>query len=145
MIAIDTNVLVYAHRDSSPLFDEATKSLRDLFEGKESFCIPVFVVNEFVKVVSSPHAFHPPTPTRLALASIESLLLSEYGSIIYPGPRYFSILQSLIEEVVVSSDMIFDAAIAAVCREHGVNEILTEDRRFAIFERPKIKRLQRKV
>jgi hypothetical protein len=42
----------------------------------------------------------------------------------------------------VQGDLAFDAQLVAVCREHGVVEILTEDRDFARFETPRPIRLQ---
>jgi predicted nucleic acid-binding protein len=42
----------------------------------------------------------------------------------------------------VQGNLAFDAQLVAVCREHGVVEILTEDRDFARFGTPRPVRLQ---
>ena len=40
MIAVDTNILVYAHREESPFFDLAAAKLAGLAEGKAQWAIP---------------------------------------------------------------------------------------------------------
>ena len=52
MIAVDTNILVYAHRRDSPFHDRAAAVVRDLAEGARPWAIPWPCVYEFVRVVT---------------------------------------------------------------------------------------------
>ena len=50
MIALDTNVLVYAHRAEFPQHAQAARVVRELSEGVIPFGLPVFALGEFVRV-----------------------------------------------------------------------------------------------
>lgn len=133
MIAIDTNILIYADREESALHAAALRAVRTLAEGDEAWAIPVFCIGEFLRVVSHDRLFDPPTPVMDAVDSVDSLLSSPSARLLAPGDRYLRLLRSLIEESAVQGNLVFDAQIAAVCLEHGATMLLTEDRDFARF------------
>jgi toxin-antitoxin system PIN domain toxin len=137
VIAVDTNVLIYANREESVLHGAALQALRRLAEGDEAWAIPVFCLGEFLRVVSHDRLFDPPTPVPHALDSLESLLASPSVRLLTPGDHYLRLLRDLIDESDARGNLIFDAQIAAVCLEHGASRLLTEDRDFARFRRLK--------
>ena len=57
MIALDTNILIYADREDSALHAAALRAVRLLAEGDEAWAIPVFCVGEFLRVVSHDRLF----------------------------------------------------------------------------------------
>lgn len=142
MIAVDTNILIYANRENSGAHPAALKALRFLAEGDEAWAIPVFCVGEFLRVVSHDRLFDPPTPVLHALDSLESLLASPSVRLLIPGDHYLRLLRTLTEESGVRGNLVFDAQIAAVCLEHGASMLLTEDRDFARFRNLKPLSLQ---
>jgi predicted nucleic acid-binding protein len=73
VIAVDTNVLIYANREESASHTAALEALRLLAEGDEAWAIPVFCIGEFLRVVSHNRLFDPPTPVLHAMDSLESL------------------------------------------------------------------------
>ena len=133
MIAIDTNILIYADREESTLHATALRAVRMLAEGDEAWAIPVFCVGEFLRVVSHDRLFDPPTPVMDVIDSMESLLSSPSARLLVPGDRYLRLLRGLIEESGVRGNLVFDAQIAEVCLEHGASILLTEDRDCARF------------
>lgn len=133
MIAVDTNVLVYANREESALHATALRALRNLAEGDEAWAIPIFCIGEFLRVISHDRLFDPPTPVLDAVDSVESLLASPSARLLTPADRYLRLLRGLIDESHVHGNLVFDAQIAAVCLEHGATTLLTEDRDFARF------------
>ncbi len=137
MIALDTNILIYADREDSALHAAALRAVRLLAEGDEAWAIPVFCIGEFLRVVSHDRLFDPPTPVVDAIDSVDSLLASPSARLLTPGDRYLRLVQSLIEESAVQGNLVFDAQIAAVCLEHGATMLLTEDRDFTRFRRLK--------
>ena len=134
MIAVDTNILLYADREETPQHRAALRAIRRLAEGHEAWAIPIQCVGEFLRVVSHDRVFQPPTPIGEALASIESLLASPSARVLVPGGRYLRILREVIERAEVRGNLVFDAQIAAVCLEHGATTLLTEDRDFTRFQ-----------
>jgi toxin-antitoxin system PIN domain toxin len=133
VIALDTNILIYADREDSALHAAALRAVRLLAEGDEAWAIPVFCVGEFLRVVSHDRLFDPPTPVTDAIDSVDSLLSSPSARLLTPGDRYLRLLRSLVEESGAQGNLVFDAQIAAVCLEHGATMLLTEDRDFTRF------------
>lgn len=133
MIAVDTNILVYAHRAKAPQHAAALAALRSLAEGPAPWALPVFVVGEFLRVATHRVILEPPGDEAEAAAVIDGLLASPGARLLTPGERYWEILRRLVTRHGVRGNLVYDAAIAAVCLEWGVTEILTEDRGFARF------------
>jgi hypothetical protein len=141
MIAVDTNVLIAAHREETPGHAPALRVVRRLAEGHEAWAIPVFCIGEFLRVVSHSRVFDPPTPAIEAFTAMESLLASPSVRLLVPGDRFLPILRAMLEESAVHGNLVFDAQIAAVCLEHGATTLLTEDRDFARFPSLDVRRL----
>ena len=76
MIALDTNLLVYAHREDSPWHEEAFRVVRDLAEGPVPWAIPWPCIFEFLAIATHPRIFSPPTPLHRALDQIDAWLES---------------------------------------------------------------------
>jgi len=133
MIAVDTNVLIFADREESPLHEVALRILRRLAEGHEAWAVPLFCVGEFLRVVTHDRVFDPPTPMTDAVSAVDALLGSPSSRLLVPGDRYLPLLRGVIEESGVRGNLVFDAQIAAVCLEHGATTLLTEDRDFTRF------------
>ena len=142
MIAIDTNVLVYAHREEAPLHPVALERLRALAEGDAPWALPVFCIGEFVRVVTHARVFHPPTSLETALAFLDQVLGSPSARLLVPGPTFPVEFAAACRNAAAQGNLVFDAQVVAVCREHGVVEILTEDRDFARFGSPRALRIE---
>lgn len=133
MIAVDTNVLVHAHREGSEQHSQALARLRTLAEGVVPWGLPVFCLGEFVRVATHPRVFVPPSTLDQALGALDSLLASPSVRVLDPGPRYPQLFAECLRGGDARGNLAFDAQIAAVCLEHGARELLTLDRDFARF------------
>jgi uncharacterized protein len=133
VIAVDTNILVYAHREELPHHRSARAKIIGLAEGDALWGIPVFCIGEFVRVITHLKLFDPPYTAGEACDAVDRLLESPSLRVLYPGSGYVSLLQEAVREANAVGNLIFDAQIVAVCRESGVSSLLTEDRDFARF------------
>jgi toxin-antitoxin system PIN domain toxin len=133
MIAVDTNILVFAHRADSTHHGRAVLWLRHLAEGGFPWALPVFCVGEFVRIATHRRVFDPPSTVPQALEAIDAILGSPSLRLLAPTPLHWTVLRAAIIAGETSGNLAFDAQIAAVCREHGVERILTEDRDFGRF------------
>ncbi len=133
-IAIDTNVLVYAHRDETDKHDAANALVQRLVAGDTPWGIPVFCVGEFLRVVTHRGSYPSPTPPHEALEIIDSLLRSPSVRLLQPGDKYWSIFNRVALQANVSGNLVFDAQIVAVCLEHGFRAIVSDDRDMQRFE-----------
>lgn len=133
MIAVDTNVLVYAHREELPLHRQALAELTALAEGGARWGIPVFCLGEWLRVITHPRLFSPPHTVEEATAALERVLASPSLEILEPGSSYPRLLAAAMRESGARGNLVYDAQIVALCRESGVGALLTEDRDFARF------------
>ncbi|MHB8732971.1 MAG: TA system VapC family ribonuclease toxin [bacterium] len=134
MIAIDTNILVYAHRPEFPQYRRARERLTELAEGSALWALPVFCLGEFIRITTHPRFLTPPSALEETLAALSGLLESPSLSILSPGDRFWPLFQEALRESRSTGNMAFDAQIVAVCREHGAAPFLTEDRDFGRFK-----------
>ncbi|HEX4602224.1 MAG TPA: TA system VapC family ribonuclease toxin [Gemmatimonadales bacterium] len=133
MIAVDTNILVYAHREETRQHRQALARLRELAEGDRQWAVPVFCLGEFVRVVTHPGVFTPPSTLKDATAALEALCASPGLTVLSPGERYWALLRDALLEAQATGNLAFDAQIVAVCREFGVATLVSEDRDFRRF------------
>ncbi len=133
MIAVDTNILVYAHRKDSPWHTRAAECLVSLAEGHSAWAIPWPCVHEFFSVVTHPRAFKPPTPAVRAVADLEVWFESPSLRLIGEAAGYWPALRGLIAASAIAGPMIHDARIAAICLANGVSTLISADRDFSRF------------
>ena len=133
MIAIDTNVLVYAHRAESELHDVALQELTRFCEGSEPWALPLPCLSEFFRVVTHPRVFNPPSKLHDAVDFVKSLTEAPTCRILRPGDNYLEHLFLVMQKADVRGNLVFDAQIVALCREHGITNVLTNDRDFERF------------
>ena len=134
MKALDTNILIHAHRKEMAKHMEAGRLLHSLAEGTKPWGLPVFCLGEFLRVVTHPRVFSPPTTIRNALAALEGLIQSPTARLLLPGNRYWSCLHDVISQGQATGNVVFDAQIVAVCLEHGIDFLISEDRGLKRFE-----------
>ncbi|UCF97540.1 MAG: PIN domain-containing protein [Spirochaetaceae bacterium] len=96
MIAVDTNVLLYAHREETRKHELAKKWLFHLAEGDIPWAFPVFCLGEYLLVVTHRNVFDPPSSLQDALEGIEALLQSPSIRVLNPGARYFNHLKTIL-------------------------------------------------
>ncbi len=141
MIAVDTNVLVYAHRAELPKHRSALARLTALAESPEIWAIPVFCLGELARVITHPKLFDPPHTPSEAAAAIERLTASPSLRILNPGSRFPALFAEAVRAAEAKGNLVYEAQIVAVCREVGARALLTEDRDFARFPGFSIERL----
>lgn len=133
MIAVDTNILVYAHRSDSSFHGSALDTMVSLAEGQQRWAIPWPSVHEFLAITTHPRIYSPPTPMTTAVDALNEWLSSPSCKPIGEGEGYFSRLVDLVRHGKVSGPAVHGARIAAICLHHGVSELWTVDRDFSRF------------
>lgn len=133
MIAVDTNILVYAHRVDSPWHETACERVTYLAEGKAPWAIPWSCIHEFLAIVTHPRIYLPPSPLKAAIDQVEAWLESPSLSLLAETAGYWPELRVMLDQGRISGPQIHDARVAAICRDHGVRELWTADRDFGRF------------
>ena len=133
MIALDTNILVYAHREDSPFHEAARERVAKLAEGAETWSIPWPCVHEFLAIVTHPRIYLPPTPLTQALDQMDAWLESPTLILLAESDTHWPTLRSLLVAGRIEGPRVHDARIAALCQQHGVRELWSADRDFNRF------------
>lgn len=133
MIAVDTNILVYAHRHDSLFHAAAARVVKELAEGTPVWAVPWSCLHEFVSVVTHPRVYSPPSTVDEAIAQIEIWMESPSVSLLSETEGHWDALKACVAAAKVTGPMIHDARIAAICAAHGVRELWSADRDFSRF------------
>ena len=134
MIAVDTNILVYAHRREASVHEQACAVVKRLAEGDRLWAIPWPCCYEFLSVVTNRRiwkdaATEPDKAWRQFQAWIASPTLEMLGE----TGGFARILAGFASNPRVRGGVVHDARIAALCVAHGVEALLTRDRDFSLF------------
>jgi toxin-antitoxin system PIN domain toxin len=133
LIALDTNILVYAHRRDSEWHGPAAACVRELAEGTPSWAIPWPCIHEFLAIVTHDRIYTPATTATKALEQINAWFDSPGLVLLSETAGYREVLTRLIQKSKINGPRVHDARIAALCIHHGVRELLSADRDFSRF------------
>ncbi|MBI4518802.1 MAG: PIN domain-containing protein [Deltaproteobacteria bacterium] len=133
MIAVDSNLLVYAHRRDSPWHREASRCLKELAEGRAAWGIPWPCVHEFLSIVTHAQIYRPPSTLAQAIDQVAGWLASPTLVLLTETADYWEHLRRVLNQARVAGPKIHDARIAALCQAHGARELWTADRDFSRF------------
>jgi toxin-antitoxin system PIN domain toxin len=131
VIAVDTNVLVHAHRGDSPWHPQATRALERVAESR--WAIPWPCVHEFLAIATHPRVFQPPSPIDDALRAVESWLAVPTLTLLGETESHWATLAGAVRDGGITGPRVHDARIAALCLQHAVSELWTADRDFSRF------------
>lgn len=137
MIAVDTNILVYAHRADSPWHEPAAACIESLAVGAMPWAIPWPCLHEFFAIVTHPKIYAPPTPRAAAVDQVDAWLESPALVLLGESAAHWTTLRALVNAGRVAGPQVHDARVAALCVQHAVGELWTADRDFSRY--PQIK------
>jgi toxin-antitoxin system PIN domain toxin len=135
MLVVDTNILVYAIREETQYHLKAKKKLFKLANGDEPWGIPIFCLGEYLRLLTHPKVFTPPTPIKLALDNLQSLLETPSCSLLLANSNFGSFFVDECLSIEAMGNQVFDVQIVALMRSLGCKRILTLDSDFRKYEK----------
>ena len=133
MIAVDTNLLVYSHREDSPWHAPALQCLKSLAEGRAAWAIPWPCAHEFLAIVTHPRIYDPPTPLDRALDQMAAWMEAPTLTLLGESEGYWNLASKVMTAAHITGPQVHDARVAVLCLHHGVTELWTADRDFSRF------------
>ena len=134
MIAIDTNLLVCAHRRESSLHPQAAKLMQTYAEGSDPWAVPWPCLYEFFSVVTNPKIWQEAASSPdEAARQIHAWTASPSVRLLHETEDFLATLDSYLRLPKVRGPIVHDARVAALCVAHGVTQLLTRDRDFQLF------------
>lgn len=134
MIAVDTNLLIYAHRTDAEFNTIAFDLITKLAAGRARWAVPWPCLHEFYAIATHPRIFTPPSTPEQALDQVDAWLESPAVELLTETVDHWAILRELLRNGRVRGSLVHDARIAAICLGHGVTELWTADRDFGRFQ-----------
>jgi uncharacterized protein len=133
MIAIDTNILVYAHRPEAPFHDAAVRVVTQLGEGRRPWGIPVHCLIEFTAVVTHNRLWRAPSSPNDVADQVSAWLESPALRILGEDRDAWDVFARCLQQARTAGGAVHDTRIAACCQYHGVSELWTADRDFSRY------------
>ena len=132
MILTDVNVLVYAQRRNAPDHIEYRRWLETIINGEEPYGVSDLILSGFLRIVTHPGIFRPPTAMKTALQFADQFRGGANAVRIEPGPRHWGIFTRLCASAGAKGYLVPDAYLAALAIESGC-EWVTTDRDYSRF------------
>ena len=134
MIAVDTNVLVHAHRREAQMGDAAHALMVELCEGERTWAIPWPCCYEFLSVATNRRVWKDEAtgPDR-AWEQFRAWAGAPSNRMIGETGDFMDVLGRFTARPHIVGGVVHDARIAAICVAHGVEALLTRDRDFSLF------------
>lgn len=133
MIALDTTVLVHAHRAESEHNERCHALISDLVRSGTPMAFPWPCVAEFLCVVTHPRYLHEPTPLDLGLHQVDVWLGAPNAVLLAETSGSWRTMRDQLAGATATGPRVYDARIATICLDHGVRELVTADRDYSRF------------
>jgi len=132
----DTNVLLYASDESSSFHGRAIHLVETLAAGPDLVYLFWPVAMSYLRIVTHPTIFQRPLSPAEALANVDDLVTRPHVRTGGEGDGFWSAYRDVTAAAPVRGNLVPDAHIVALMRQHGVSTIWSHDRDFLKF--PKI-------
>lgn len=133
MIALDTNLLVYAHRPESPFHDRALEIVEELCEGRRLWGVPIHCLVEFAAIVSNRRIWKSPSSIDHISEQVSVWTESPSCRLLADDDTVWEQTLRLGRRGASEGGAWYDARIAATCLANGITELWTADRDYSRF------------
>lgn len=130
MIAVDTNLLVYAHRSGTPEHKAAIKSLEKAFSHPGGWGIAFPSIAEFWCVVTHPKCTGRPSRPEEAADFISTIITDGNGQIFLPSHGFAERVMPQAKAFKIIGARFFDLQIGLIAIENGAHTLWTHDTNF---------------
>ena len=129
----DTNILLYASDTSSPVHGAAKRFLEGAAAGGDLFCLGWPTVMSYLRIATHPRIFTSPLTPAQALANVEALARLPHVRLLAEEEGFLEVYREVTGAFPVRGNLVPDAHLAALLRQHGVRMLFTRDRDFRKF------------
>jgi hypothetical protein len=131
--ALDVNILLYASDTSSPHYARASSFIESCMAQNEVFSIAWSTVMSYLRIATQPAVFDHPLSPDEAMANVETLLNLPHARFLSEEDGFWNIFRASTADIPTRGNLVPDAHLAALLRQHGVKTLYTHDRDFLKF------------
>jgi len=130
---VDTNILVYATHTASPFHDRARALIGDLVAGPSLAYVLWPAILGYLRIVTHPNILGNPLSSDEAMSNVEALIAPSHVRVAGEGNDFWASFRMVAADVKPRGNLVPDAHLVALMREHGVSTIWSHDRDFRKF------------
>ncbi len=131
--SVDVNILLYASDKSNSRNKKAVEFLKDKSSDSELFCVAWITLMSYLRISTHPSIFARPLSPRRALENIAALLKLSHIRTLTEVEGFFEIYSSVTGKFPVRGNLVPDAHLAAILKQHDVRTLFTNDTDFKKF------------
>lgn len=132
--SIDVNILLYASDRTSPQHAAAAEFLQRRADDSEVFYLTWPVLMSYLRIATHPHIFREPLSPRDALGNIEALLSLPQVRLLHEEEGFLQVYRAVTDDLAARGNLVPDAHLAALLRQHHVRRLYTNDADFKKFD-----------
>lgn len=132
--SVDVNVLLYASDRASTRHAAAIRFLEGRASDSELFCVAWATLMSYLRVATHPRIFAHPLSPGEALSNVEALIGMPHVRVLSEGEEFLDVYRAVTGGFPVRGNLVPDAHLAALLRQHQVRTLYTTDADFRKFE-----------
>lgn len=125
--------MLYASDRASPRHEAALRFLEERASDPDVFCLAWATLMAYVRISTHPSVFAEPLAPAEALDNVEALMRLPRVRALGEGDGFLAAYRQATEGVVVRGNLVPDAHLATLLRQHGVRRLYTKDADFRKF------------
>jgi toxin-antitoxin system PIN domain toxin len=129
----DVNVLLYASDVSSPVHPVAKRFLNEAATGDDLFCLAWPTLMSYLRMATNPRIFASALTPEAALGNVEALARCPQVRLLSEQDGCLDIYRDVTGAFPVRANLVPDAHLAALLRQHGIRTLFTRDGDFKKF------------
>ena len=129
----DANVLLYASDSSSPVHEPARGFLKQAAAGGDLFCLGWLTVMSYLRIATHPGIFSSPLTPVEALRNVDALVALPHVRLLAEDTGFLEVYREVTGSFPVRGNLVPDAHLAALLKQHGVRSLYTRDADFRKF------------
>ena len=130
----DVNILLYASDTASPIHVPARAFLERAAAGGDLMCLGWPTVMSYLRMATHPRIFAAPLTPAVALGNVEALAGLPHVRILGEESGFLAVYREVTSTLPVRGNLVPDAHLAALLRQHGVRTLFTRDTDFRKFD-----------
>jgi len=131
--SFDANILLYASDESSEFYGRAQVFLNDRKEDSDILCLTWPVLMAFQRIATHPSIFSNPMSAETAWGNVQQLLKLPRARVIQETASFALDYAEVSKSAGIYGNLVPDAHIATILRQHGVRRFYTADTDFKKF------------
>jgi toxin-antitoxin system PIN domain toxin len=125
--SFDANLLLYASDEGSELHTRARAFLIGCSKDSDIMCLTWRVLMAYQRIATHPSIFTNPMPAAAAWGNIQKLLALPRARVIQETDSFAADYAEMAQSARVYGNLVPDAHIATILRQHGVRRFYTAD------------------